>query len=115
MELGEIDSDRAPGIAASNRSTHGLSYRSMTDQLARELGLDENPGGAVVTRVDPLSAVADAGLRARDVIVEVDGVRVSDASDLDRRLERADLERGVRLTVLTDGVQRFVFFKDERR
>jgi len=45
--------------------------------LAKELGLD-TPDGVVIASVDPGSAADEAGLRARDVILEVNRAAVKD-------------------------------------
>jgi len=52
----------------------------LTPDIARQLGLDQRDG-VVVTGVQPSGRAADAGLRAGDVIAEVDGtvVRTADA------------------------------------
>jgi serine protease Do len=42
--------------------------------------------GVVITRVDPRSAAANAGLRRADVIVEADGNNISDVPDISRAL-----------------------------
>ncbi len=52
------------------------------DGLAQTLGLARGSRGAVVTRVTPGSAAADAGLRVRDVIVAANGQRIDDSEAL---------------------------------
>ena len=114
VELGELDAADAgtsrPGAGGSEVSL-GMSWRTLTDDIASQLGYEENPGGVVITNVEPFSAAAKAGLRARDVVLAIDGEEIADASELSAVLGAADLERGVRLTVLTGGSQRFVFLR----
>ena len=88
-----------------------MSWRTLSDEIAGQLGYDSNPGGVVVTQVEPFSAAAKAGLRPRDVVIEVNGDAITDAEELSASFATADLERGVRLTVLTGGVQRYVFLR----
>jgi serine protease Do len=88
----------------------GMTVETLTPQVARQLG-EEDLRGVVVTRVEPWGAADKAGLRARDVIVSVQGNRVADVSDLKEALARADLKRGARLVVRSGGAQRFVFLR----
>lgn len=48
--------------------------------------MNDEEGGVRVTQVAPKSAASAAGLRAGDVIVELDGKKIDDASDLKKRL-----------------------------
>jgi serine protease Do len=69
--------------------TAGLAVEPLTPQRARELGLDDT-SGLLVTRVSPDGPAADAGIRAGDVIAEVDGHAVSSADALRRSLASGD-------------------------
>jgi serine protease DegQ len=64
-----------------HRGQLGVAVQDLTPDLAHAMGLDLR-GGAVVTQVAPRSAAAAAGLRAGDVIVEVNGSPIADAADL---------------------------------
>jgi serine protease Do len=64
---------RVPGTASS----FGLFVKDLSPDLARELGL-EQPGGVVISSVQPGSRADEAGLRARDVILEVNREAVKD-------------------------------------
>jgi serine protease Do len=59
----------------------GLAVESLTPQLAHELGVPDTHG-ALVRGIEDASPAASAGLRAGDVIVEVDHHRVASAEDL---------------------------------
>lgn len=82
--------------------------RTLTPEIARQLGYDAEQHGVVVTGVDPFGAAADAGIASRDVIVEVAGARVTDVDELRSELAGHELSDGIRLTVLSGGTQRFV-------
>jgi len=52
------------------------------DQQARaELNIPANVHGALVTQVDPASVAYEAGMRAGDMILEIDHKPVKDAQD----------------------------------
>ena len=112
VELGELESDELTtsreGVSGERL---GMMLRTLTPDIARQIGEDPDLRGVVVTGVEPLSPAARAGIRERDVITHVHGEPVSDINDLKRRLRTHDLDNGVRLTVRTGGAQRFVFLE----
>ncbi|MEE8336838.1 MAG: PDZ domain-containing protein [Dehalococcoidia bacterium] len=61
------------------------------------------PDGVRVTLVQPLSGAAQAGLRAGDLIVAVEGVPASSVAELRRQLSRFAAGDFVRVTVLRAG------------
>lgn len=66
----------------------GLSVQPVTPALANRLGL-EKAEGLAVTAVDPSGPAADAGFRAGDVILDVDGSPVTSAAELRAAVGRA--------------------------
>jgi serine protease Do len=82
--------------------------------MADQLGHKEDQQGVVITSVDPTSLAARAGLRPRDLIVDVDDKPVLNASDFREAIAQADIAKGVRLEVIRDGSRRFVFLKGGR-
>ncbi len=82
-----ITQSREPEIVASEEksekpdlgavSPFGLHVKDLSPDLAKELGLD-TAGGVVISSVQPGGAADEAGLRARDVILEVNRAAVKD-------------------------------------
>jgi len=68
------------------RGALGFTYDDFTPGLLRELKLSVPPPGAVVLKVDPRSAAERAGLRPGDLVTELGGTPVRDASDLQIRM-----------------------------
>ena len=66
--------------------------------------------GVVVTDIDPKSAAADRGFKEGDVILEVAGKTVSNASDVREaiRAAREDNKNSVLMRVKSGGQSRFV-------
>jgi serine protease Do len=81
ITLGELvaDTGREPPQVGEDRI--GLSMQTLTPEVARLLGVDPGSKGAVVTEVVPASRAAKAGLRAEDVIVEVDRKAVTSVQE----------------------------------
>ncbi len=59
----------------------GISVQDLTPEVRRRLGASIT-GGALVSEVIPGEPAAQAGIQQGDVIVSIDGERVSSASDL---------------------------------
>jgi serine protease Do len=88
----------------------GFSADELTPQTIRQLGIKRSQG-LVVTDVKPGSLAAEAGLMPRDIIVSINGVKVKTNSELSSTLNKANLKRGIRIVVETQGMERFVFIK----
>lgn len=89
------------------RGRLGVSIQDMTPDLASALGL-EDIAGALVASVDPGSPAAEAGLQAGDVIVAIDGRRVSGSTDLRNRIGLTPVGEKVELTVRSANGKRTV-------
>lgn len=74
----------------------GVSIQDVDENAAKALGL-ENARGALIASVTPDDPADKAGIKPGDVIVAVDGVSISDAGDLTRKI--GDLLPGVKITV----------------
>lgn len=64
------------------------------------------PGGVVVTQIVDESPAQKAGLRGKDVILAVDGVRVASAAELIRRIKTLPPDAWVGLTIERGGAER---------
>jgi serine protease Do len=80
------------------QDSFGLTLSNLTPQMSRRLQLPSGQSGAVITDVDPNGPSAGA-LRAGDVILSVNGARVSSAADAGRELQRVQSGRIARILV----------------
>ncbi len=96
---------------ASSSTDLGLTVRTLTPQIAEQLGYDADQKGVVVVEIDPTGLAAAAGLRPGDIIVSVNGQPVVDATSFRKALRQADLQKGIRMQVKSQGYSRFVFLK----
>jgi C-terminal processing protease CtpA/Prc len=90
----------------------GVSTTALTEQLADYFGVSERKG-LLVTSVSENSPAAKAGIRAGDVITEVDGEQVSAAGALARAINRKEAGE-VTLTVVRDKNRRSVRVTPEK-
>jgi serine protease Do len=87
---------------AVRRGMLGVTVQNVNSDLARSLGL-EKVAGALVSSVNPDSPAAKAGVKRGDVVVELDGVAVTDSNSLRNHVARLQPGSTVRLKVLRDG------------
>ena len=65
------ETSSAPGPSGNER--FGLTLQPLTPEMASRYQLDADDQGLLVTRVDPVSNAANAGIRQGDLIQEVNG------------------------------------------
>lgn len=91
----------------------GVSTTQLTRQLADYFGV-AGGRGLLITAVTENSPAARAGLKAGDVITEIDGEKIESAGDLSRAINRKT-EGDVTLTVVRDRSPRSVRVTPEKR
>jgi serine protease Do len=91
----------------------GMHLRSLTPDLAKQLGLDDGASGAVIADVNNGSVAAKAGLRPGIVITHVGRTLVTNAREAYAALANADLKNGVRLTVLSQEGSGFIVLQQD--
>ena len=105
-------SPKAPVIAFGMGRTIGVSVTPLSKQLGDYFGVSDGKG-LLVKDVRKDSPAAKAGLKAGDVIVEVDGKKVSRTFDLMRAVG-AKKEGDVKLTVVRDKQSREINVTPEK-
>jgi serine protease Do len=86
----------------------GMDVGPITPEVARELELPRNRGGAVVLDVERNSPAFNAGIRPNDVIIEVNQQEVSSVSQVQRELQQAASGQPVFLLIWRDGENNFI-------
>jgi serine protease Do len=86
----------------------GMGVGPITPEIARELELPRDRGGAIVTDVDRNSPAFNAGVRPNDVILEVNQRPVSNVSQVQRELQGVAAGQPVFLLLWRDGQSVFV-------
>ena len=72
--------------ARGSASSFGLYVKELSPDLAKELGVDQ-PAGVVISSVQPGSSADEAGLRARDIILEVNREPVRDVTSYQHAMQ----------------------------
>ncbi|MGA9119025.1 MAG: PDZ domain-containing protein [Bacteroidota bacterium] len=103
----------APVSEDPGRGWLGVSIQDMTARRAKELKSKTEEGARVMEVVED-SPAEKAGLREDDIVVEVDGHRIEDASDLREQIRSKKPGQSVTLTVIrNDGRQQVKAVLDE--
>jgi len=80
----------------------GIGISDVTPENAKFFHVDNNEG-ALVSQVEPSSPAAKSGLKVGDVITELDGQKVTDASQLQIEVGQKHPGSTIKLQVLRDG------------
>lgn len=77
----------APRQSEESAGLDGISVEELTAQTRRQLRIEDDADGVIVTRVAPASKAASSGLRRGDLIVAVDRQPVRDVADFERLMK----------------------------
>jgi serine protease Do len=100
-------------LVASGKVTRGwlgVSLQPLTPELAASFGVKDGKG-ALVSEVVPDSPAARAGLRAGDVVIEINGRKVDHPADLARTVGLASPGDDARIKVWRDQRERTIEVK----
>ena len=87
----------------------GVSGQTITLSRRRvQISHLESAGGVLVTAVMPNSPAESAGLRPRDIVVELAGARVGSVDDLQRLLAQERIGKTVPITIVREGARRIL-------
>ncbi len=88
------------------RAMLGIEFRlidqTFIDQMGEELGIKET-GGAYVASVAEGGSASEAGIRKGDIILDIDGVKLTSASTLQEQVAKHRPNDKVRLTIKRGG------------
>ena len=98
----------SPGAAGS--ALAGVRVENLTPEIARGLNLPLTSRGVVITEADPDSGAADAGLRRGDVIEEINRQPVSNVSEFNAALQKAE-KKSVLLRVRRPDGTRYILVR----
>ncbi len=102
-----------PGPVQPAREWFGLRVSDITPDLAKQLGLKKTEG-IVVVGVEPGSVAQRAGLKAGDVILEVNRQKVSSEKDYRGVMEKSKPDQGVLFRIDRAGSTFFATLAEEK-
>lgn len=96
------------------RGRIGVALQPVSPEMAASVGMHQIYG-AVVVSVEPNSSAAQAGLKAGDIIVEIDGKRMNSASDVRNRIGLSEAGRSLAIGCLRGGKRNDITVRLEER
>ena len=97
VKVGEMEEKVEVAKAPSHKSL-GITVQNLTPEIAKGLGLKKDTG-VVVTRVEPGSPAADAGIQTGDLVQEVNRKPVKNVEDFVQKVEKAKGQDNVLLLI----------------
>ena len=110
QQLASAENQDKPDIGGP--SPYGLHVKDLSPDLAHELGIDIT-SGVVVSSVQPGSRADEAGLRARDVIIEVNRQPILDVHSYEKALREGGKDRVVLLLIKRAEKTEYIALKPE--
>lgn len=113
IKVGELETKMASVGAKESKSPDlGMTVKTLTPELADQLGYKEHQHGVVVTEVEPDGMAATAGIQVKDLIVSIQGKTIENAAQFEEEAGKYDLKKGIRLVVQSGSTERFVFLRE---
>ena len=105
--MGKGKNDNEAADASHGKPRWGLGLADLTPDLRQQLQADESVHGAVIEKVTPSSPADNAGLRAGDVITEVNRQPVHSAADVQKALANVAKDADVLVLVWSNAGSSF--------
>ena len=86
VKIAELREDKEAPVEVETKPKLGMTVEDLTPEMAKNFGLSDTKG-VVVVQVEDGSSAAEAGLKAGDVILEIDQVPVKDVKEFNRKIE----------------------------
>lgn len=90
------------------RGQLGVIIQDLTPDLAEAFDIEDQQRGVLIAEVQEGSAADDAGLKAGDVVVSVDGKPVESSAQLRNEIGQRRIGDKLKLTILRDGKTRII-------
>lgn len=110
MQLALEVADQLKNQGKVSRGWLGVAIQDINRDLAESFGL-EKPQGALIANVDPDGPGAQGGLKAGDIIVQVNSTQINSSSDLPLAIGQIRPGTSTKFVLLREGKRRTLTFK----
>jgi serine protease Do len=113
VAIGELPSQPTEAETEADGSVEdlGLSVEEF-DKSSQRKPRTDRAQGLVITQVDPQGVAARADLQPGDIIVSINGKEVTTIDEFRAITAKADLSKGLRLVVESQGMERFAILRE---
>ena len=109
VTLGKLrDQQARADVGGEGEARWGMTVANLTPTIARQFGLEYEQNGVVVVEVESGSAAAEAGLRAGDIIEEVNRKQVNSVEEFMKAMSQDKEQETVLLLMRRDDVTSFL-------
>lgn len=88
-----------------HRGLMGIFVQHLTPELAQAMGYSEDFQGALITQVNPESPAQLAGLKAGDIITQINNVKITEGTQVKTTISLLRVGSNAKITVRRDGKQ----------
>jgi len=85
VKVGELKEEAGEGEAAEAEPALGMTVEDLNADIASELGITDKQG-VVITTVERGSVASEAGIRAGDIVLEVDQSKIEDKAQFLKKI-----------------------------
>ena len=113
LKVGELKEEAAAATEEKAQIELGMSVQEITPEMARQLRLKE-PGGVIVTQVEPGSPAEETGLQRNDIIQEINGQPIRKLSDYQNAIGKVKKDEVVRLLIKRGDRNLYLAFRSNK-
>ncbi len=113
VTIGELPAQAQEATPAEDDSVEdlGLTVEEF-DENSQRRPKTERTRGVLITQIDPQGVASKAELQPGDIIVSINGREISSIADFRVATSKADLKKGVRFVVESQGMERFAIIRE---
>ena len=88
-----------------HRGLMGIFVQQLTPELAQAMGYSEDFQGALITQVNPQSPAQKAGLKAGDIIIQINNTPIIEGTQVKTTISLLRVGSTAKITVMRDGTK----------
>jgi serine protease Do len=113
VTIGELPAQTQESEPVEDGSVENLGLTAEEfDESSQRRPRTERSRGLVITQIDPQGVAAKAELQPGDIIVSINGREVVSIEDFRAATAKADLKKGIRFVVESQGMERFAIIRE---